>query len=353
MTPPTPRLRLLTSHLSRLTSLLLCLLAAPLLAAPTDDWEKILALDAGPGLQPKNSEEAKTISLAHTEKQEKALRAFLAAYAADSRAFEARLRLARLIALRADLRGDPIPAESAKLIGEAEAAAKTDAQRTEVAFARLAHRMRQSRGKRPTPEERRTLLELARTFERDHPTDRRVAPLLVEVATLFDGDPETKKRLLNDAKALTKDPDVLAQIADDFKRLAWLGRPLPLKFTSLDGSRIDVKDWRGKPVVIVFFGAWSQPSRTVFADMQRLATESGAGFVAISLDADSASLKKFLAEQKSRAAIAWDGKSWDGPLIQALGVNSVPSVWLLDPQSTVRTLDPLDSPEELLKRLSR
>lgn len=350
--PSSSRLRRLASHVSRLTFLLV-LVPLALHASPAEDWEKILVLDAGPGIQPKTAEEAKSISLAHTEKQEKSLRAFLANHPSHQHAFEARLRLARLVALRADLRGEPPPAETTQLIAEAESLARTGAQRTEVDFARLAQRMRQSRGKRPTAEERKDLLNQARVFASDHPKDRRLAALLIEVATLFDSDPATKGQLLSDAKTLTKDPDLLAQIADDQKRLAWLGKPLPLKFTSLDGSRVDVKDWRGKPVVIVFFATWSEPSRAVFTQMQRLAVDSGAGFIAVSLDADGASLRKFLATQKDRAAIAWDGKSWDSPLTQALGINSVPSVWFLDPKSTVRTLDPLDSPEDLLKRLTR
>jgi thiol-disulfide isomerase/thioredoxin len=334
---------------------ILCLLwmATAVWAGPREDWEKIVALDAGPGVQPKTVEEAKSISLGHTEKQEKALRAFLAAYARDERAFEARLRLARLVILRADLRGEPIPAEAAKLLGEAEAQASGEAQRAEVDFARIAQRMRQSRGKRPTVEERRSLLEAARTFEREHPGDRRIGPLLAEIATLFDGDVQTKERLLKDAKKLTKDPDVLAQIADDLKRLSWLGKPLPLKFTGLDGARIDVKDWRGKPVLVVFFATWSEPSRTVFAQMQQVATETGAGFVGVSLDADAGALTKFLAAQKSRAAVAWDGKGWESPLAQALGVNSVPSAWLLDKRGVVRSLDALEAPEEMVREAGK
>jgi peroxiredoxin len=331
---------------------LLCLGSAAL-AGAREDWEKIEALDAGPGVQPNTAEEAKQISLGHTQKQEKALRAFLAAYAGNEHAFEARLRLARLVALRAELRGEPLPEESGALIREAEKAASTPAQRAEVDFAKIAQRMRQSRGKRPGPDERRNLLDAARVFQRDHPDDRRVAALLIEVATLFDGDIKTKQTLLSEAKKLTSDPDLLAQIADDTKRIGWIGKVLPLKFTATDGTRVDVKDWAGKPVIIVYFATWSPPSCTVFSDMRRLADKTDAGFVGISLDTDGMSLAKFLAKEKTKSAIAYDGKAWDGPLVQALGINAVPAVWMLDAKGMVRTLDPLDAPEELLKQLQR
>ena len=38
---------------------------------------------------------------------------------------------------------------------------------------------------------------------------------------------------------------------------------------------------------------------------------------------------------------------------RALGINAVPTVWLLDKKGNVRTLDPLDGPEELLQQLQR
>ena len=329
------------------------LCAVTALAGAPEDWARVQALDAGPGGNPKSAEEAKQLSLDHTAKQEKALRAFLTAYPTEDHAFEARLRLARVLGLRAEMNGEAMSSEVSRLIQEAERAAASPEQKAEVDFARLAQRMRQSRGKRPTPEERERLLTAARAFQREHPTDRRVAAVLVEVGTLFDGDSKNKERLLADAKRLTKDPDLLSQIADDTKRLAWLGRQLPLRFTGVDGSRVDVKDWRGKPVVVVFFATSSAPSRLVFADLNQLAAEKGAGFVAVSLDDDTDALGRFLATQKPRPAVACDGKGWNGPFVQALGINAVPTVWLLDKEGVVRTLDPLDDPAGLLRQLLR
>ncbi len=331
----------------------LCLLVGAALAGAPEDWSRLVALDAGPGVVPKNTEEAKKISLDHNGRQEQALRAFLKAYPADEHLFEARLRLARVLGLRADMNGEPQPAEVSRLIAEAEKEAETAAQHAEVDFARLAQSMRQSHGKRLEPDERQSLLKAARAFAQRYPRDRRVASLLVEVGTLFDGDAKTKQRLLADAKRLTKDPDLLAQIADDTKRLSWLGRVLPLHFKSVDGTQVDVKEWRGKPVVVVFFDASSPPARAVFSDMNRLASEKGAGFVAVSLDSDTDVLARFMATQQPRPAVAWDGKGWDGPFVQALGINAVPTVWLLDKEGVVRTLDPLDDPEGLVRQLSR
>lgn len=322
-------------------------------AGAPEDWAGIVALDAGPAGQPKSELEARGISLAHSTRQENALRAFLGAYPGDEHIFEARLRLARVLGLHAELLGEPPPVEALRLIIEAEKSATTPEQQGEVEFARLAQRMRQTRGKRPLPEERDALLKAAQAFQRGHPTDRRVPSLLAEVATLFDGDAKVKERLLLDAKRLTKDPDLLAQIADDTKRLGWLGRKLPLRFTGIDGSHVDIKDWRGKPVFVVFFDTTSAPARSVLTSLNRLAAEKGAGLLSVSLDADAEAVGRFVATLRPQPTVACDGRGWDSPLVQALGINAVPTVWLLDRDGMVRTLDPLDDPEGLLRQLMR
>jgi thiol-disulfide isomerase/thioredoxin len=170
---------------------------------------------------------------------------------------------------------------------------------------------------------------------------------------LFDSDPGTKEALLLDARKVTRDPVVKAQIDDDLKRLGFLGKPLPLRFTALDGSRADAKDWRGKVVVLVFFATWSEPAKNGFARLQRTVERAGGGvqLVAISLDANRASLEAYVRERKVRCPVAWAEKGWNSPLIQALGINALPSAWLLDRQGVVRSLDALEEPEEQVRGL--
>ena len=332
----------------------LLLFSTPLLAGDArEDWMRLTALDAGPSATPKDPAEAQTLILGHLDRQEKALRVFLAEHASDSNAFEARLRLARVLNLRAELKDEPKPPEAGVILDAAERDAVTPARRTELDFAQLAHRMRSKQGKRPTAEERQGILEQTRAFERAHPEDRRIPALLAEIATLFDGDPKTKESLLLRAKNGTRDPVVKAQIDDDLKRLGFFGKPLALRFTALDGRRADVKDWRGKVVVIVFFATWSEPSKTGLAELQQAVEKAGIKTVlaAISLDTDRAALETFLREKKIACPVAWDGKGWSSPLMQALGINALPTTWLLDGKGVLRSLDALEDPPEQIRRL--
>ena len=338
----------------RVLRCLLFLCSASLLARDArDDWAAVTLLDAGPGVQPKTAAEAFAIAMGHSEKQEKALRGFLAAHAEDANAFEAMLRLARVLDLRAEMKAGPQSAEVLGLLEKAGQIATTPARQTEFEFALLTRRMRKWRSKRPPVEERRALLEQTRQFESAHPGDRRTATLFAEIAVLFDFDPATKESLLLKAKKLTQDPDLTAQIADDLRRLAFLGKPLPLRFTALDGRRVDVKSWQGKIVGIVFFATWSAPSKAALVDLLRAIEAAGARaeLAAISLDSDRADLENFLLAQGIACPVAWDGKGWESPLMQALGINSVPTAWLLDTNGVLRSLDALEDTAGQIKRL--
>jgi hypothetical protein len=270
------------------------LLAATVFAiADADgDWTRLMALDKGPGVLPKSADEALSLSLAHLEKQEKGLRGFIAANAADRRAFEARLRLVRLLALRAELKKEDIPAEVPKLLEEAEQSAVDSIQKADLGFARLTQQMWRWQARRPTREERREFLAAVKRFQSAFPDDRRVPSLLVEAAALFESEIATKEPLLREAEKLTKDPGLREQIADDLKRVALVGRPLPLRFTALDGTAHGVAQWRGKVAIVLFFAVASEPAKAAFIELQQVATEAGAGvvFVALSLDGDRAAL---------------------------------------------------------------
>jgi peroxiredoxin len=338
----------------RLAFLFLFLLTIRLSAAGADDdWNRLIALDAGPGKEPATPQDALQISLTHLDAQEKALRNFLTEYPEDARIFSAKLRLARLLGMRAELKDQLPPDEADRLMAEAEEMAKTPEQRADFDFMRLTQVMRRSQGKRPTPEARADILSAVRRFQKAHPNDSRIAVLLLETSTLYEGAVETKEALLREANRLTKNPGVKAQIADDLKRVSFLGRALPLQFTGIDGKTYDARMWRGKPVVLLFFATTSEPARTAFGELQEgLATfGDSVVLVGVSLDSQREDVNKFLAERKRTIPVAWDGKGWKGELVQRFGVNAVPSAWLIDQRGVVRSLDVLEDPEGMVKKL--
>ncbi|HEX8294860.1 MAG TPA: hypothetical protein VF593_01050, partial [Chthoniobacteraceae bacterium] len=77
------------------------LVSAAVAGSPTEDWAAVTALDAGPQGQPRTMADARLAANRHLDQQERALRSFLASHPQDAKAFEASLRLARLLEIRA------------------------------------------------------------------------------------------------------------------------------------------------------------------------------------------------------------------------------------------------------------
>ncbi len=319
-----------------------------------EDWQAIVALDAGPQGKPRTSEEARNVTLAHLAGQERGLRAFVAAHSGDARAFEARLRLSRALQIRADLTGAPEPrAEATRLLAELSKTA-TPAQQPEVDFAKIAAFMR-SLGQ-PTSEQRATLAAMARRFQSDHPSDRRLAALLAEVATLFDMQPQTKLSLLEGAQPLAIDEQLKARIADDLTRVRLLGKAIALSGTTLTGKAADVAAMRGKPVLVVFFAEFSPPSLAALPAIKRAVAElpkDSARVLGVSLDKDRAAAAAVLGKQDIAWPVIFDGKSWESPPVRALGINALPTVWLLDAEGRLRSLNALEGAAGQVRQLLR
>jgi len=329
---------------SRLVAILLLMGAGEGLAGPADeDWKAVVALDAGPQEQPGSPEAAAQMVLAHLARQERTLRGFIVGHPRDARIFEARLRLARLLQIRADFDGSEKPrAEARRLLDELEKTA-TPEQRPELDFAKVARLMRSLRPS--STAQRDEVLKVARDFQAAHPTDRRLAALLAEVATLFDAVPKTKEILLEEAQSLATEEELKFRIADDLKRVRRLGQEVPLRFTSVQGQDVTPDDLLGQPVFVIFFANFSPPSLTALERLQQEIAELPGGSVrvlGVCLDGRREVVTALLKARRITWPVAYDGKSWQSPLVRELGINALPTVWLLDARGRLRSLSALE-----------
>lgn len=336
----------------KIWALALALTATAFAGTADEDWKAVLALDAGPQTQAHSGADATAAILAHLAAQERALRTFVASHADDAHAFEARLRLARLFALRGEIQNDTkLRAESDRMLTALEKDA-TPEQRADLDFARLSQAMR--RANSPTTMDRDALLTRARRFQSAHPEDRRLPQILAEIATLFDSQPTTKRKLLLEAQPLANDEETKSRIADDLRRLDLFGEVLALTGPSTDGKPIDLADHRGRVVVVAFFATWSPQSILALDRLKKTLTafpKDRVQLIGVSLDSKPEPLGELL---KSRA-VTWpiirDGKSWESPLIRGFGINTLPTVWLVDREGKLRALDALENTSGQIKQL--
>ena len=335
----------------RILAASLCAVATAFAGSADEDWQAVLALDAGPQAQARSASERQSAVTAHLAAQDRALRTFVSAHAADARAFEARLRMSRLLSMRGEIFSDEkARAEAARMLEALEKIA-TPEQRTELDFARLSQTMRRINAA-PSPD-RDALLSHARKFQKAHPEDRRVPEILAEVSTLFDSQPAAKRKLLLEAQPLAGDDELKSRIADDLRRLDLLGQPIALSAPSTDGSAINLETYRGRVVIVCFFATWSAPSILALDTIKRAVapfSKDRVQVLAVSLDTKPEPLGQLLKSKTVAWPVIRDGQGWESPLIRGFGINALPTVWLLDREGKLRSLDALENTGGQIRR---
>ena len=319
-----------------------------------EDWNAITALDDGPKGDAGTRDQARKLMIQHFDEQQRDLQLFIAKYSADSHNFDARMRLSHLLAIRSDLEGKPVYyKQSVAILDDLDRQpGLTPARQADVAYARITLYMHNTMN--PDDRARASLTNNVRKFQKDFPGDHRIGGLLAGMASLYDSDPKTKRAMLDEATRYA-DSDALRQrINDDLKRLAMLGRPPGVKFTSVQGEAIDIAQYKGKVVLVYFFAGWARPSVAALPELQRYSTEfpkTKFQLVCISLDKSREALDATLAKTHLDCPVYFDGKGWESPFARALGINALPTAWLVDRTGNLRSLNALNSTEALIKGL--
>jgi thiol-disulfide isomerase/thioredoxin len=306
----------------------------------------------GPGQQWQTSDEARAGTLDYLAKQEQTLRMYIAAYPDDAHTPDAKLRLAHLLATRADIEQNPIGRHAADaMLDELETEPVMKGRKADVEFARVSIFMQ--RVDSVTGTNRDTLLEKARGFAEEFPDDHRVAPLLAEVASAFEDEPRTAHALLEQALPKAGTPELKERITDDLKRLALVGKPLDMHWIAVDGSDVKVQNLRGKVVLIYFFASWSSPSMTGLDWVRQLAAQyppESIQALGICLDKDPVAVPAMLSDHQITWPVYCDGDGWQGKLVRDLGINELPELWILDTKGVLLTLDAKDDAVGLIQK---
>jgi len=335
--------------------LLLFALPALLVAAPDDEWAAITAMDSGPKKVPSTREEAKSLARLHLASQKHLIEEFLAKYPGDPRADDARFRLAALLATIGNMDGTQQPVDEAmRILTALEKSRDLPLEKRANAGFRLASLYLQSMRGREA-EMRGSIVDCARNFVVKFPGDRRGPRLLVEVASICDNDPALKRSLLEQASSLTSEEPLRSRISDDLLRLGLLNRTLDLNFTTVQRGTFRADAQRGKVVVILFWSAESPHCLLWLPSFRRTLDrlpKDRFSFASIALDTNRKAFERRLKEFRLDAwPAAFDGKGWASPLARPLGINSLPTVFVLDKAGTLRALNAQNSCEPWVRQL--
>ncbi len=106
-----------------------------------------------------------------------------------------------------------------------------------------------------------------------------------------------------------------------------------------DGRPLKLSDYRGKVVVLDFWGHWCPDCRAVYPRQRALAKRFGDKpfvLLGVNSDVDRAVLKQTLAKRGVTWRYWWDGGSRQGPIATAWNIQAWPTIYVIDQRGVIR-----------------
>lgn len=169
------------------------------------------------------------------------------------------------------------------------------------------------------------------------------SPLILDGKPLKPEECKQIERLLAHKRTLS---DAAKSRLDEMENLV-VGKPAPaIDGTGMDGRPLKLSDYRGKVVVLVFWGTWCGPCmREVPHEREMAERNKGKPFALLGIDCDSdvAASLKVMKDQ----GITWpnwnDGDPGEGPITRAYHVRGYPTTFVINAQGVIRRINLLGS----------
>ncbi len=123
-------------------------------------------------------------------------------------------------------------------------------------------------------------------------------------------------------------------------RLDVKGSPLPLAFAGLEGGKVDIKNYRGKAVLVVFWATWCKPCAQDLPQLRAMYQQyrnQGFEVIGVNLDNQPNGVKQYMQQNGMTWPQIFEAGGLESPPSHAFGVISLPTMFLTNKEGLVHS----------------
>ena len=192
----------------------------------------------------------------------------------------------------------------------------------------------------------------ARELIKDFPKRDEGYQILLQVASQSDG--AKAKEIAKEIEASSASDQTKESAKGILRKMEALGKPLDIKFASVDGRDVDVAKMQGKVVLVDFWATWCGPCVAEVPNVKKTYDElhpKGFEIVGISFDQDKGKLEDFVKKQGMTWPQYFDGEGWGNKFGKQYGITGIPTMWLVDKEGNLRDMNARGGLEEKVQKL--